>query len=179
VVCERIVETEPYEVAWVGQVDLGSNVVKPSTWIGVDESDEAFEIDLESSHPAVEALDSGEMRITTDPGLWPRLEDDLGVFAVTPLSDKDRNYDILVVGVPAETAFDDIEAIVLDALGWPLSIAINAARTRRIIAADNVVEIVFDEGTAAIPSSTSRCGRTARSNSRVPSSSLMGRSRRL
>lgn len=137
--CERIVETEPYNIAWVGEVDVTSDTIVPSTGVGPDAPGKGFSIERGSAHPVAQALETNSVRVATDDsGAKPA-----GV-AAAPLSYGDRSYGVLVVGVDDAEALDEIEVTVVEALGWTISIAIDAARSRRILATDDIVDVVFE-----------------------------------
>lgn len=143
-VCERIVETDPYDAAWIGELDVAADAIVPSTWKGVDAPEGEFAIDVEASHPAAEALETGNVRLSTEAEPWPTPDDAVDAIAAAPLSYGERTYGVLVVGATDADALDDLEATVVEALGWTVSIAIDAARSRRILATDDVVELAFE-----------------------------------
>ena len=143
--CERIVETGPYDTAWIGEVDVASDAIVPSTSAGPDVPGKEFAIDRRSSHPVAEALETDSVRVSTDDsGTGPA-----GI-AAAPLSYGDRSYGVLVVGVDDAAALDEIEVTVVEALGWTISIAIDAARSRRILATDDIVEVAFEVRDSAL-----------------------------
>lgn len=143
-VCERIVETETYDVAWVGELDVANDVIVPGTVVGSDEPESEFNIDIDANHPVAEALDTDTVTVSAEPGRLPGPRDDIAALIAAPLTYGDRTYGVLVVETADPDALDDIERSVIEALGWTISIAIDAARSRRFLATDEAAELAFE-----------------------------------
>ena len=152
-VCERLVETEPYTLALFGELDLDRDTVVVSTWAGDDghdgdDGDDGFDGDLEVSrgdtHPVAEAIDAREVVVSRDPEVCEAFGPEVRSLAVAPLAYKTRVYGVLAIGASAPAVFDSRERVVVGTLGRTVSVAINAAESRRIIATDTVVQIELE-----------------------------------
>ncbi len=131
-VCRRLADSDPYELAWVGERDVGRGTVQPreSATAATDATDAA---DAPTPDPDAEVVDTalrtGEFRVSAD-----------GHAAAIPLDAEDAEYGVLVVQATRPDAFDERERVVLRSLGRAIASAINARETRRILVADSVVE---------------------------------------
>lgn len=143
-VCERIVETEPYDIACIGEFDVAHDRIVSEICVGSDGLGGEFTLNVDAGHPIAEALDTGTVTVSTESDILTGVDEDIAAIAAAPLSYGDRTYGVLVVGSVDPDALDDIERTVVEALGWTISIAIDAARSRRFLATDEAVELVFE-----------------------------------
>jgi predicted DNA binding protein len=137
---ERLADADPYVGAWVGEVDLPGETVVQSASAGTAP---AFEVSLDSDDPTAKAVETGEMQVTlTDdlPADSPHRQAGAGLAAV-PLVYRETQYGVLTVYAGAADAFNDREAVVLSALARAAATAINAVESRRMLTADEVVEL--------------------------------------
>ncbi len=146
-IVDRIVERERYVFAWIGEPDRGSIV--PQTWAGdlsVDAADLGVDID-ETNHPTARAAGTGEVEVNEysdgDGELWGEVRGFDGVAAV-PISYGDTLYGVLTVLADQPDTFDEREVAVFDALGRAIATSFNALKSRRILTADNLVELEFE-----------------------------------
>lgn len=158
-VCARILEAEPYDFAAFGEVDPSRDAVTITTMLGNDKLEAGARFPLSGSDPVARALAERSVQITSGPD--SRVHDGVGAIAVAPLYYRTRTYGVLLCGTPDPTAFNGNERTVIEALGQTISIAINAAESRRLITTDNVVELEFhtDRG-LLIAALASQCGAT-------------------
>ncbi|MFW6448377.1 MAG: bacterio-opsin activator domain-containing protein [Halobacteriota archaeon] len=139
-ICDRIVEVTRYDAAWIGEFDPVRKTVEPSSWAGTVHEPATVSIDIGTDSPVSTALDPRRVQFveeTVPLGGSP----DLAVAGIAPLVYGDRRYGVLVVLSGEGDAFEEPEPVVLRTLGRTISTAINAAETRRTIAAENVVTV--------------------------------------
>ncbi|MFB6297362.1 MAG: bacterio-opsin activator domain-containing protein [Salinirussus sp.] len=138
-VCDRLVEVEPYVSAWVGQVDLRTDELAPTTAAGAAVPD-GETIDLDGDEPAARAATTGEPQVCRDDDVTVTAGTD-GALAAFPLAYRDTRYGVLTVHADQPEAFDDRELAVLQVLARFASTAINAIEGRRILTTDRVIEM--------------------------------------
>jgi len=155
--CSRLVETDPYRIAWVAERDLAADrlVVRDSAG-----STEAVPdgVDLDTSDdPAVTAVAAGEPVIVDPleppaPGWLGRaIEAGAQAVAAFPLAVRDVSYGALVVCADRAGAFDERELAVLSALSRAAASTINAIEGRRILATTAVIELEFSIADRSFP----------------------------
>jgi len=143
-IVERIAATESYAAAWIGKPDLARNALATSSAAGFEGQLDDFTLDLEGDSPAARAYLQTEV-VLGDVEDQPAFAPDraVGRLAALPLVYGDATYGVLmVVGVDAD-ALDDRELVVLESIGRAIATAINAAQSRRGLAADDLVELEF------------------------------------
>jgi len=157
-VCERLVESDPYELAWVGDYTVSFDQVTPRVAAGVDEA--AFDDDTvaDGGAPAAEAVSADEVQVVDDPptghggqmldpldaSLDASLDTDRFVAgAIVPLTYRDTVYGVLIVCTGDADVFDGRETDVLAELGDSVANAINAVENRKLMLSDTVVELEF------------------------------------
>jgi len=155
-VCGRLAAVPQYETAWVGRSDLRTDEVVP---VACGErsppADASLSLDDEVD-PTVRALSTGTVVVErdVDPDALAPLHraiagDDVGALVALPLTYGDASYGVITVYALDDDAVDDRELAVLEALARVTSTAINAVEGRRILTADEVVELelsITDEG---------------------------------
>jgi len=154
-VCGRLVDVPQYVSAWVGRSDLRTDEVVPAACGGRDPpADASIPLDDEDD-PTVRALSTGAVvdGVTDLDALAPLHRaiagDDAGALVALPLTYGDASYGVLTVYAADDDAIDDRELAVLEALARVTSTAINAVEGRRILTADEVVELelaISEEG---------------------------------
>ena len=151
----RLVETTPFELAWVGRRDLAAEAVVATEWAPATASLEGFAVPLAADDPVARAVETGEVQVAPVAGTAhaaaggpadPERGGDVGVVAAVPLTYGDTRYGVLAVYAADEAAFDERERSVLGALGRAVATAINAQESRRMLAADDVVELEMAVG---------------------------------
>ncbi|MFP4591186.1 MAG: bacterio-opsin activator domain-containing protein [Halobacteriales archaeon] len=139
-ICDRLAEATPYDGTWIGELDPVTESVEPTSWAGDVEVPDAIDLDADGGGALASALSSGSVRFV-DAVDALGASDAQAVASVVPLVYGDRRYGVLVVLARDRGAFDEPEPAVLRTLGRTISTAINAAETRRTIAAENVVTV--------------------------------------
>ncbi len=152
--CERLVNADPYELAWIGDYTVGFDETTPRVVAG---SREALDEDVVADGGGgaiAQAVRSESVQVVDDltagggPGLVdPNSADDDDPFtagAVIPLIYRDTVYGVLNVYTDQEGVFDDREVSVLSELGDSIANAINSVESKKLMLADTVVELEFD-----------------------------------
>ena len=155
-VCERLASSGPYELAWVGGLDVGSDRLTARSVVGaperyVDGLTLTTTDDTADPHPAVEAWQSDAVHVTdsivdTGPaGDWRRQALSAGYQSVcaVPLSYDGITHGVLTVATGTPNAFGDREREVLAQLGTSIGDAIVAIERRRALESDETVELEF------------------------------------
>ncbi|ELY91894.1 PAS/PAC sensor protein [Natrialba hulunbeirensis JCM 10989] len=151
-VCRRLAEESPYELAWIGRVDVTSRTITPSEWASRDEvplENDQLTLGQDESHPAVEALETGDSRIISDldsvevaEQWWPIAAGEyVDAVAAVPIAYGEVTYGVLVVFAAEADAFADRDVLVLESLAGTIATAINALETRRMLTTEAVVEL--------------------------------------
>lgn len=139
-VCDRLAESEPYALAWVGEIDDGSAAVRPEATAGVDRRYlDPIALDDEQTgrdRPAVrEAVQTQSVRVEHEPALDEAFASegnaDRYAVAAVPLSYEGRDYGVLSVWSDARYAFGETERRVLSKFGTGVASAIDSVRTRK------------------------------------------------
>ena len=140
-VCERLAESDPYLLAWIGKVDEESNVVRPQVSAGVEEralDPVALDTNRDSSDdahdhgPVREAVATGDVQIeqcsaseSTDFAEGHRS------VAAVPLVYEQLPYGVLTLWSDERDAFGETERRVLSKFGNNVAYAIDSVRTRK------------------------------------------------
>jgi predicted DNA binding protein/DNA-binding response OmpR family regulator len=154
-VCDRLVASDPYELAWVGDYTVSFDQVTPRVAAGVGE--DAFDDDTvaDGGARAAEAVSTDEVQVVDDLStgydgkvLDPfdaSLDTDRFVAGVVvPLTYRDTVYGVLNVCTDEADVFDGREVDVLAELGDSVANAINSVENRKLMLADTVVELEFE-----------------------------------
>ncbi|WP_290819012.1 bacterio-opsin activator domain-containing protein [Halovivax sp.] len=168
-VCESVVGTDPYVLAWIGRADVAGDRLSPSEWAAVGDvplEDGSLQFGEEGAHPAVRAVRTGEAQILEDltdvdegAGWWPSgAGDAFEAVAAVPLAYGEVDYGVLTVFAADADAFDDPELPVLESLAGTVATAINAIEARRLLTTDSVVELelTIDDRTALVADLSAR-----------------------
>ena len=143
-ICQRIIESNPYTLAAFGERQPGSNNIEVTTIHAAASSDIDEERLLADDHPAIEnAIRTKSVQLCSDGPTHAVFGEQCATIAIAPLVYGSQQYGVLIVGTEDDDAFDEREKAVVDSLGRTIAIAINATESRRILAADNVVELEF------------------------------------
>lgn len=154
-VCERLVASDRYRFAWVGERELDGDRIVPRVTAGegdgyldsvthtVDEDERGT-----SDEPVGAALRTGEIQVAdaVAPDFEHRAvarERDFESVAAVPLRSEGTVYGVLVVYAAREGAFTPRERDGFDVLGRTVGTVIDAARSRELLFADAVVELEF------------------------------------
>lgn len=151
-VVAQLARAEPYTFAWVGQPDIGSEVLTPTAWDGesvLSVQGRTFDLNR-SGEPVSDVYNSGTPQLfenidSETYGQWDDIlaETDIEAFFLLPLAYKDATYGVLAVFADDASAFDERERVVLEALGRAVANAINAVERGRILDATEIIELEF------------------------------------
>lgn len=132
VICDRLVATERYSAAWVGEVDPVDSSVEATTTAGAVGS-LAAPIEEPGASLLREALEEETVVTTTEATDQLVGDPDMAAVAISPLIYRRQRYGVLVVGASEPDAFDGPEGAVLEVIGRTISTAIHAASTRQSV----------------------------------------------
>ncbi|WP_415378643.1 bacterio-opsin activator domain-containing protein [Halosimplex sp. TS25] len=155
-VCERLVASDAYRFAWIGEVNRSTDEVTPRVSAGVEEGylDEVT-VDLsdgaEPEGPGAKAVRTRSVQVVqnvrADPEFEPWRERasarDYGSAAAIPIAHEDLFYGILAVYAESPNAFSEPEVEVLERLGDVIGHAITAVERRDALASDAALELEF------------------------------------
>jgi len=160
-VCERLASAGPYDLAWVGGVDVGTDRLTARSVVGaperyVDSLDLTTVDESADPHPAVVAWRTDEVRVADSlvadgpAGDWRRqgLSEGFQALCAVPLTYDGVTHGVLTVGTDSPSAFDERERAVLSQLGTSIANALAAIERRRALESDETVELEF-RGTGA------------------------------
>jgi len=165
-VCERIVSTNRYDYAWIGEYDLETEQVTPRAKAGlganvtVDSAvsladrfaPETLETVIDHRQVAVETAEAAagsetNLRYVTG----PEVDADGGTAALVPIIHNNVLYDILIVYAAEHTSIGHREQDVLAELGETIGYALRTAEQRRALVGDATTEVVFEIDCPAEP----------------------------
>jgi predicted DNA binding protein len=176
-VCERVTETDLYDVAWIGEHDPGGERLTVRESAG----DEADIVDDLTDGPSAEltAVEDGDVVVVDQVATDDRVPEAVRAAAfrrglqssvAVPLRYGSTVYGVLGVYAARPDAFSAAERSGFETLGRVAGFAINAARQRNLLLADAVVEVelqVTDDADALV-AATAQCGCSATVEGVVP-----------
>ena len=156
-VCDRLVESDAYRFAWIGEVNPGSDQVIPKVAAGVGEDYlEEIEVSADADDPtgqgpAGRAIRTGSVQVMTDvhtdPAFDPWREQatarDYRSSAAIPIAHEDLVYGVLNIYSAQPRAFTEPEIPILARIGDVIAHAITAIERRDALVSDTVVELEF------------------------------------
>ena len=145
-VADRLVETDEYALAWVGEAEPATDTIRPGTWVGVADPP-AIELPVDGEDPAARAARTGEAQFV-DAAAVPSVYDGLvdggaGGLAALPLQYGDVSYGVLVVGLRPDARLPEPEQRVLAAVAQSTAMALHALTSQRLLGSDDVTELAF------------------------------------
>ena len=150
-VCDRIVESDRYEVAWIGERTGANDRVVPRTVTGDADIEPPLVDDRDDGNcPSAEALETGAVQTVraaeTDDERWERALSDRGLTAMAaiPLVRGDVAHGVLCVCATQANAFSPRAVESFAVLGEMIGFAFTAAQNRRLLARDTVLELTFE-----------------------------------
>jgi len=156
VVCERLVDSDSYEFAWIGEIEHSTRTVTVRTETGVEDylDDVTISVDPDDERsygPTGTAVRTGEMTTTQntqdDPQYepWRAHAEEYGFrsSAAIPITHDDTTYGVLNVYADRPYAFTGRERRVVEQLGEVVGHAIAAIERKRALMSDEVVELGF------------------------------------
>ena len=155
-VCDRLAGSGPYDLAWIGGVEVGSDRLVPRAVVGasdryVQRLDLTTTGDAADPHPAVAAWRTGDLS-TADSIVGTGPADDwrshvlsagFQSLCAVPLTDGSVTQGVLTIGTDAPNTITDREREVLSQLGSSIANALAAIERRRALESDETVELAF------------------------------------
>lgn len=158
-VCERLVEADPYEMAWIGDYSSSFDEVSLKTVAGASDTGAnrervATDGGTQAGTVVGEAIESGEAKVVTDlqdarpPAPAGQLDlasvdRDIHAGAVVPITYRDVVYGALTVYTSEKGVLAEEEVAVLAELGDTIANATNAVESKKLMLSDTVVELEF------------------------------------
>jgi PAS domain S-box-containing protein len=155
-VCDRLTDVDPYEVAWVGETEVGADRLVPQVVAGdVGRGEYTVSLDLSTTgadpHPAVGAwtedgVHAVDSVVASGPVAdWRRRALERGYQSVCAVS---LSYDgvthgVLVVVADRPGVFGERERAAFEQLGTSIGHALTAVERRRALESDDTVELEF------------------------------------
>ena len=151
-VCDGLVERDPYRFAWMGKIDLEQRTLVPVASAGDDESylaaiRERREDSQIGIGPGGEAIRSGSVRVVdveTDESFrpWRDVALDYGyrTLAAVPIVHDETVFGVLALYSEERDAFGDDVRSVLSSLGESVGHAIAAVNRKRALLSEDVTE---------------------------------------
>lgn len=154
-VCERLVASEWFAFAWIGESDAHSDEIRPRAWAG-DGRGYLDEISLamgdDATEPAARAATDRESTVVPNVATDFRAESwrkaalswDFRSAVGVPLVHGEYLYGVLTVYANRPTVVDDTVQAVFGELGETIANAMNAVETEQALLTDSRVELEFD-----------------------------------
>jgi len=153
-VCDRLVEVDWIDFAWIGEPNASQTALDPRTWSGTSpEYLDRIPLDdpTMDGDPAWAAVQTGEPRVveTVLEGIqtegWRKQALVHGYQSIVsvPLAYEEYTYGVLTVYASEAGAFDDLERSVFAELGANIASSINAVETRRALHTDASLEVTL------------------------------------
>jgi len=161
-VCDRLVESDAYRFAWIGEVDRASGRVVPRRSAGaedgyLEEVEVTADDDETGQGTAGRAVRTAEVQVVQDietdsaydPWREPALERGFRSGASVPIAHDDFLYGVLNVYAGTADAFSEAETEILGRLGDVIGHAITSIERKDALVTDSVVEMEFRTGAVA------------------------------
>ena len=155
-VCDRLAASGPYDIAWIGGVEVGSDRLAPQAVAGGStEYVDGLGLTTASAdadpHPAVAAWRTGEVRVADalvgggPTSEWRKRALSVGFQSVcaVPLTYNGVTHGVLSVATDTPNAVSDREQETLSQLGTSIANALAAIERRRALESDETVELEF------------------------------------
>ena len=156
IVCDRLIESGRYELAWIGERQGGSDVVVPLTSAGdatayLDGTEIRTDDAPVGRGPGGRACRTGEVQVVTDvrddedfvPWRDDAIEAGLRSLAAVPLQHGETTHGILAVYANEPDAFTDRVAESFRVLGETIGLALTAIQNKRLLHRDATVSLTF------------------------------------
>ena len=143
--CDQFVTADPFIATWIGDLDLRTEQITPTRHAGAHIDD--VSIGLDDDDPTARAASTrelqvvGDVRDLPDDSVHREICPDAKALAAVPLAADGTLYGILTAYADERNAFDNRETVVLEALGRGIATAINAIERKRLLTADEIVEV--------------------------------------
>lgn len=153
-VCSRLADSDLYQFAWVGKPEVGGDRLVPDASAGIDGGHvESITVTTDDDQtgrgPVGRAFRTGAVQVSQDVETastvesWREMAPDHDVrsVAAVPLAYDGTTYGVLAVHASRPLAFSQREQRGFEILGEAIGYAINATRTRKLLFAEEVVEL--------------------------------------
>jgi PAS domain S-box-containing protein len=163
-ICDRLANSGPYALAWIGGLDVGSDQLTPHAVVGAsDQYVERLQLKTTSEtadpHPALAAWRRDELQVTdsivgdgpADNWRQEALAEGYQSLCAVPLTYDGITHGVLTVGTDSPGEFGDREREVLSQLGTAIGNAIAAIERRRALESDETIELEFRGSGNALP----------------------------
>lgn len=165
--CQRLVETTPYHLAWVGHVNWATETLTPTHWAataGEDVSDAALPPEVVLTGPAATVVETRSVSVVPDVETAADVDPEWqtairshgyrSTVAVPFLYDR-RLYGVLALystrSAVIDPAVDGESVDVLTELGMAIGHAVSALERRDALVSDHVAELSFQSAALAEP----------------------------
>ena len=148
-VCERLVDSTPYSLAWIGELDRRNSELSPRLIAGRTETTEEFTISLEEpiDRPEAQAATTREVsvaqQIEADVGTDSTTVGSYRSVAAVPVAYRSLFYGILVIYADSPTALSDHETEILSRLGDVIGHGITSVERKKALASDSALQLEF------------------------------------
>jgi PAS domain S-box-containing protein len=154
-VCDRLVDSRFYEFAWIGRRDAESAELQATASAGaggdyLEQVTITVDTDDTGMGPGGRAIRHGEVQVVDDVSTdlderWRETALDHGfeALAAVPLTHGVATHGVLAVYASRSSAFTDREIAAFEVLGEAVAFALSAARNRRLLESENVVELTL------------------------------------
>jgi PAS domain S-box-containing protein len=155
-VCEQLANSGPYEAAWIGGVDVGTDRITPRAIVGasaqyVDSLDLTTAGTAADAHPAVRAWQTDTVQVVDSlvsdgpTGAWRQqvLSEGHQSLCAVPLTYDGITYGVLAIAADAPNVYDERIQDVLSQLGTSIGHALAAIERRRALESDETIELAF------------------------------------
>lgn len=156
-VCEQLVESELYQVAWIGEQDPHSGEISPRVWVGPETVREEVSFSAAGEAVTVEeqALADKAVAVETvfSESEWAAAVADDGLASAIglPLIYEGTPYGVVGVYTDRPNAFENAEAETLEQIAALTAFAIGASERRLGDTSLQVVEVDFDVSRTDLP----------------------------
>jgi len=163
-VCDRLAASGPYDLAWIGGVEVGSDQIVPRAVVGAPEQ-HVSEMRLRTGdeeadpHPAVDAWRTGTVQAANSlvgggpASEWRQRALSAGYqsLCAVPLTYNGVTHGVLTVGTDTPNSFGERERETLSQLGTSIANALAAIERRRALESDETVELEFQGSGESLP----------------------------
>jgi len=151
-VCDRLVASEWFDFAWIGDRDLSTDEITPQAWAGAEQGyldAVSFAPGAEDAEPSIRTINTGEpthvSSVAEDLGTgeWRKaaLSREFDAVVSVPLEYEGVTYGMLSAYGDPPAAIDEMTRAVLAELGETIANAMNAVEAKQSLLADSGIEV--------------------------------------
>ncbi|WP_226479557.1 PAS domain S-box protein [Natrinema amylolyticum] len=154
-ICEQLVDSELFQSAWIGGLDVPDDRIVLHASAGIDERYREvlnrMPLSMLGEGTVQQAIETGDAEIIRQYSVSnSETEGDSGertetfeAIATVPLGYGERTYGVLVVTTTREDVFSENTIAGFEALGKMTGFGINATKNRELLLSDEIVELEF------------------------------------